>query len=79
MKWFVFFWSPPLKIVPFDNQDVYSRSLSISQNTYKVQSVEAVEYTHCISTGEVRYPLNSCPRYDTKPSDGEVPTLENVE
>ena len=39
------------------------------------QSAGAVENDDCI-LAESKNPLNKCPRYDTKPSDGEAPVLE---
>ena len=38
------------------------------------QSAGAVEYTDCTSA-EGYDPPNECPGYDTKQSDGEVPTV----
>ena len=41
------------------------------------QLVEAIGYTDCISEDGVRpSPINECPEYDTKQSDGEAPALE---
>ena len=35
-----------------------------------------LEYADCISAeGYVITPLNECPRYDTKQSDGEAPVM----
>ena len=41
------------------------------------ESVGAVEHTKCFSEEGVRHP-KSCPGYDTKQSDGEVPVMLEV-
>ena len=41
------------------------------------QLVVAVEYTDCTSA-EVQTPMNECPGYDTKQSDGEVPVMLEI-
>ena len=38
------------------------------------QTAGAVEYANCISA-EVLNPLNECPGYDIKQSDGEAPVM----
>ena len=40
---------------------------------YLAQSAGAVEYTDCTSAEGT--PLNECPAYDIKQSDGEVPVM----
>ena len=41
---------------------------------YFAKLTGAVEYTDCISA-ERQDPLNECPGYDTKQSDGEAPVM----
>ena len=47
----------------------------ICENTKTAQSAGTVECFNCISA-EDKTPLNECPGYDIKPSNGEASVLE---
>ena len=51
------------------NRTVWHLTLRIAQ------SAGAVEYTDCTSAEGQDPPHNECPGYDTKQSDGEVPSV----